>query len=68
MSRPLKKEFFDDRSEQAKIKLAIVEAIPEGVYWHNLVAVLFELAHDYSSQWVSIRLRRRWHGVNKESE
>ena len=43
MSRELTKQYFENKAEQSKISIAILEAIPKGVRYHNLVAVLAEL-------------------------
>lgn len=37
------KEFFENRKEQAEIKIALTEAIPQNVYYHNLVVALAEM-------------------------
>ena len=39
-------EFFDNKAEQNKIKSAIHQAIPEGIFYHNLVIVLSEMIKD----------------------
>jgi hypothetical protein len=44
--RKLTEEFFDNKSEQNKIKSAIHQAIPEGILYHNLVIVLSEIIKD----------------------
>ena len=44
--RTLTEEFFDNKAEQNKIKIAIHRAIPEGVFYHNLVIVLSEIIKD----------------------
>ena len=43
----LSKEYFKNRQEQAKIKLAVIEAIPEGVRYDNLIIALSELLREY---------------------
>jgi len=44
--RKLTEEFFDNKVEQNKIKSAIHQAIPEGIFYHNLVIVLSEIIKD----------------------
>lgn len=41
--RKIPTEYFKNRQEQAKIKLALTEAIPVGVYYHNLIIALTEM-------------------------
>lgn len=36
-------EYFENRAEQNKITAAILEAIPENVYYHNLIIVFAEM-------------------------
>ena len=43
MNRQLREEYFENKQEQNKIRLAILQAIPEDVYYHNLIIVLAEL-------------------------
>ena len=43
MNRQFREEYFENKQEQAKIKLAILHAIPEDVYYHNLIIVLADL-------------------------
>lgn len=38
--RKLTKAYFDNKTEQAKIRTAILEAIPAGIFYHNLIYVL----------------------------
>ena len=40
MIRKLTDEYFENKREQARISLAILEAIPEDVFYHNLIFVL----------------------------
>ena len=41
--RKLTDEYFANKQEQSKIKMAIHEAIPTDVYYHNLIIVLSEI-------------------------
>ena len=36
-------EYFDDKKEQAKIKSAIIDAIPKDVRYSNLIVALSEM-------------------------
>ena len=57
----LTKEFFDNRAEQAKIKLAITEAIPPGVFYHNLCIAVAELLRNYVADSYKDDVFTKWH-------
>lgn len=50
MTHRLPPEYFQNRQEQARIKMLIVEAIPEGVFYHNLIIALAELLAGYTEK------------------
>lgn len=48
--RRLSDEFFQNKVEQNQIKEALIRAIPENVYYHNLIIALAEMLHDAAQQ------------------
>ena len=44
------KEYFENRKQQNKIKLLVNEAIPVGVYYHNLIIAFAEMLTDFTWQ------------------
>lgn len=40
-------EYFQNKQEQAKIKIAINTAVPVGVHYHNLIIAMSELLKTY---------------------
>ena len=47
MSREYQPEYFDNKQEQNKIKQAILDALPTGVEYYNLIAAMNELQQTF---------------------
>lgn len=65
--RKLTEEFFDNKSEQNKIKSAIHQAIPEGIFYHNLVIVLSEIIKDMVWEMTKEDVFKKAHRPTKRS-
>ena len=47
MTKSYPPEYFENKIQQSQIKTAIVEALPTGVYYHNLIIALSELLKNF---------------------
>lgn len=50
MTRTLPQAYFDNKIEQARIKEAVLSAIPADVYYHNLIIAFAEMLARFTEQ------------------
>lgn len=54
-------EYFDDRSEAAKIEIALLNAIPDESHYSALVMALTSLLAHIAQNWVEENCKQRWY-------
>ena len=43
-------EYFENRQQQSRIKTIVHEALPDGIYYHNLIITFAEMLADFTWQ------------------
>jgi hypothetical protein len=63
----LTEQFFKNRQEQNKIKLALTEAMPVGVYYHNMIIALTDLLVTAVNEAYKDEVYKKWKPEEEQS-